>query len=265
MLNSKLLFPCLLLLITVAGVSQAKEWRGIVPLHSTRADVERLLGKPNAKYDRYDIENEEATFFYSKGRCVNGWDVPLDTVIDIAVTFKQPRRLADLKLDLTRYARNRDPHVTSHVYYANRDEGVRYVVYEEEGESNGKILTVYYESTTDDVLTLYCRKSSAQADPEPCVTHVCPVIAVACRGRCAGPEYTFLALIGGPCPDRKPAYKWTVSAGKIVEGQDTDTIRVNASDASAGPITVTVEIGNAIPNVCPRKSSYTTGCKKSQD
>jgi hypothetical protein len=260
MLNSKLLFPCLLVLITVTGVSHAKEWRGIVPLHSTRADVERLLGKPNAKYDRYDLESEEATFFYSKGRCANGWDVPLDTVIDIAVTFKQPRRLADLKLDLNRYERNRDPHVTSHVYYVNRDEGVSYVVYEEEGESNGKILTVYYESTTDDERVLFCRKSPTQTIVEPCATHVCPLILIECTDRCVGPNYTFTVRIGGPCPDREPSYHWSTSRGTITKGQGTDTITVDSTGTGKNILTVTVEIGNAIPSVCPKKASYSPKC-----
>src|SRR6267142_4269866 len=137
-------------LLFMSSLAQAKAWRGIVPLHSTRTDVERLLGKPNAKYGRYDIDNQEIEFFYSKGRCVNGWDVPEDTIIDIAVNPKQSPRLSDLKVELSKYERFRDPHVTSHVYYTNRDEGIRYVVYEDEednGKFNGRVLTVYYEST----------------------------------------------------------------------------------------------------------------------
>ena len=31
----------------------AKEWRGIVPLYSTRADVEPLIGKPDPKTNQY--------------------------------------------------------------------------------------------------------------------------------------------------------------------------------------------------------------------
>src|SRR5262245_15716850 len=130
MSNPRRLVTAMVLLLALSAVSHAKEWRGIVPLHSTRADVERLLGKPNAKYERYDIENEEAEIFYSKGRCVNGWDVPLDTVIDISVTFKQTQKFADLKVDLSKYETFRDPEVTSHTYFSNRQEGVMYVVFE---------------------------------------------------------------------------------------------------------------------------------------
>jgi hypothetical protein len=89
---------------------------------------------------------------------VNGWDVPEGTIIDIAVYPKQSPRLSDLKIDIAKYRRFRDPHVSSHVYYAN-SEGVRYVVLEDEGETNGRVLITYYESTTEDERLLYCRKS----------------------------------------------------------------------------------------------------------
>jgi len=133
-----------------------------------------LLGKPNAKYGRYDIDNQEIEFFYSKGRCLNGWDVPEDTIIDIAVNPKQSPRLSDLKVELSKYERFRDPHVTSHVYYTNRDEGIRYVVYEDEednGKFNGRVLTVYYESTSEDERILCCRKSAGRTDLVPSMTY----------------------------------------------------------------------------------------------
>src|SRR5918912_1814912 len=37
------------LILALNFVVLAKGWRGIVPLHSTRADVEQLLGAPNRK------------------------------------------------------------------------------------------------------------------------------------------------------------------------------------------------------------------------
>jgi hypothetical protein len=153
--------------IMLGTVSYAKPWRGIVPLHSTREDVERLLGKPNAKYGRYEFDKEIAEISYSTGLCVNGWKVPTGTVIDIVVSPKESLRISDLKLDLSKYERVRDPKVTSHVYYANRDDGMRYVAYEPEGTTDGKILTTYYESTTEDVRNLYCKPNveGIRADP----------------------------------------------------------------------------------------------------
>jgi hypothetical protein len=63
----------LLLLLAIVAMlstdSRAEPWRGIHPLKSTRADVERLLGKPVANEPaflaRYQFENERATVRYA--------------------------------------------------------------------------------------------------------------------------------------------------------------------------------------------------------
>ena len=46
MTKFKLIIPCVCTVLAMVAVSQAKGWRGLVPLHSTRTDVERLLGAP---------------------------------------------------------------------------------------------------------------------------------------------------------------------------------------------------------------------------
>src|ERR1044072_2921350 len=63
------------LILALTFVVQAKGWRRIVPLHSTRADVERLLGTPDRKSNikpvvRYDLEEETVVIIYSKERRV---------------------------------------------------------------------------------------------------------------------------------------------------------------------------------------------------
>ena len=47
-----------LLLLPEAAHVQAKEWRRIVPLRSTRAQVERRLGKPRGRYHELKTERE---------------------------------------------------------------------------------------------------------------------------------------------------------------------------------------------------------------
>jgi hypothetical protein len=93
----------------------------------------------------------------------------------------------------------------------------------------------------------------------------CPVIAIRCSSvkSCCGSKYTLAVDIAGGYLDRKPTYTWSVSAGKIIKGQGTDSIEVDASCAGNKPITVTVEIGNIIPAGCPTKSSFTRECDKS--
>jgi hypothetical protein len=50
------------LMISAINV-HAEAWRGIVPLKSTRADVERLLGRPG-EHGRYQFDKERAYIEY---------------------------------------------------------------------------------------------------------------------------------------------------------------------------------------------------------
>jgi hypothetical protein len=72
-------------------------WRGIVPLRSTRADVERELGEPiDDLKSLYDTGKERVSVFYQQVRCPTGgqegpqrgWDVPVGTVLRISVSPK---------------------------------------------------------------------------------------------------------------------------------------------------------------------------------
>lgn len=128
---------------------RGKYWHGIVPLHSTRADVERLLGQPNAKYGRYDIGNEQATITYIANQS-SLWDVPNETVTSIMVSYHRTVCFSNLQLDLTRFKRSTDPHVTNHAYYTNSENGIRYVVWEGPGDANGTVLYVVYEPSAND-------------------------------------------------------------------------------------------------------------------
>lgn len=152
---SSLLLPAVVL-VFLASPTMGGEWHKIVPLRSTRSDVLRLLGPPNSKYGRYLIDGEEATITYTDGTCLSGWNVPRDTVRLISVTFKQRLRLSDLKVNLDNYQRARDPFVTTHVYYINREEGIRYEVFE--GRNEKIVLQVYFEPTSKDEMLLRCEK-----------------------------------------------------------------------------------------------------------
>ena len=147
--------------LALASNLKAGDWHGVVPLHSTRADVERLLGQPNAKYGRYDIGNELATIKYSSGNPGQCWDVPKDTVINITVSYHGTIRFPDLQLDPKNFERSPDPFTTSHVYYSDREKGIRYVVWEGATEDSGMILYVVYESSEKDLKLFRCGKSNS--------------------------------------------------------------------------------------------------------
>ena len=101
------------IILTLSETSNAKEWRGIIPLHSTRADVTRLLGpSPDANNVRanYFLEKEDVYIVFSSDepylRCPSG--VPKDAVLVIQIKPKTKLRLSELRLDQSKY-RTFDP------------------------------------------------------------------------------------------------------------------------------------------------------------
>jgi len=112
--------------------SQVEGWRGLVPLHSTRTDVERLLGAPTKSHgvaSTYDTKNERVHIFYSGGPCKKGvseeWNVPADTILSLTVHPNAKLLVDSLKLDKSKYRREGDPHADLIVYYVNKEEGIR--------------------------------------------------------------------------------------------------------------------------------------------
>ena len=79
---------------------KCKAWKGIVPLHSTRADVEKLLGRPTFEDSGYDIEGERMLITYSARGCEEGlpggWNVPANTVVSISLSSTKDLKLADV-------------------------------------------------------------------------------------------------------------------------------------------------------------------------
>jgi hypothetical protein len=154
---SNFLLSAIVLMFLAGSSASASQWHGIVPFHSTRSDVLRILGEPNSKYDRYLIDGEEASIIYSRVTCASGWNVPSHTVILISVTLKRTTTLSDLKINLDKYVRSRDPFVTTHVFYANGEDGLLYEVYEGPKES-GEVIGVNYMPTTNDEILFRCEK-----------------------------------------------------------------------------------------------------------
>jgi hypothetical protein len=138
-----------------AKLAQAKEWRGIVPLKSTRVDVERLLGKSNG-LGRYEFENERAYIYYAKG-CDQSKDclclVPKDTVISIFVTLESDLKLSELKIDRSKFKKTHSGHLPSILNFTNYEEGITYTVDEEDDE----VMHITYSPSARDCKNLVYR------------------------------------------------------------------------------------------------------------
>ena len=120
----------------------------IKPLHSTRADVERLLG-PSTDECRcsYKTEAEAINVEYAEATCkgqVPGWNVPANTVLRFTVYPKEVKRFSELNLDPANYQTRQDDSFTK--YYFNRLEGIQYSVSPE-----GDVRSITYAPSSSQV------------------------------------------------------------------------------------------------------------------
>ncbi|HKV35653.1 MAG TPA: hypothetical protein VJP89_15055 [Pyrinomonadaceae bacterium] len=149
-----------LMLTFLPQVAFAKDWQGVVPLKTTRAEVESRFGKPD-KWGYYNIKNERVSFEYGdqcKGlylalgvdncKCLTG----ADAVMSIFVEPTTKRRISALKLDLKNYRKTPISPFPQTFTYTNSAEGIVYTVDESEGEV---MHITYYPSAADceDIIT----------------------------------------------------------------------------------------------------------------
>ncbi|MGH9904405.1 MAG: hypothetical protein ACRD8U_02345 [Pyrinomonadaceae bacterium] len=144
MINEVILL-CLSVILFMQASQRNKDWRGIVPLHSTRADVERLLGpsaKPEAYAEVYELGNEAVFIQYSSGPCrkerKGGYNVPTGTVIQLRVSSSEKPRFSDLRIDESKYEKTVDSELPGVLHYTNKEDGIAYEV------QNGKVTSTNY-------------------------------------------------------------------------------------------------------------------------
>lgn len=85
--------------------------------------------------------------------------------------------------------------------------------------------------------------------------HACPVISVSCPSDYKdGEPLNFTAKISGGNPNVVPVFSWTVSEGRIVQGQGTSSIKVDMTGVSARGPTGTVTV-SGFDSACPATAS----------
>lgn len=150
--------------LPAVALAEGKGWRGILPLHSTRADVERLLGPPaelsNEYTSVYHLENEVVMFNYEGDRSCKspgGWQVPRGTVVSIIVTPKTKLRFSDLQVDESRYKKTSGGHRSEDIIYTDNERGENITVYQ------GDVTNISYSPTVGDS-HLHCQDTRAASD-----------------------------------------------------------------------------------------------------
>lgn len=144
-------FICIFAGILLPGNSQEllQNRSGIIPLRSTRADVERLYGPCNDPLGcNYKTTTEAINVAYATSPCaglVDGWNVPKDTVLSLTVRPLVYPLLSDTGIDLAGFVKRERQEAAT--YYTNVERGivfsvqdrrVTYVTYFPTRNENGK-------------------------------------------------------------------------------------------------------------------------------
>lgn len=148
------LFLIVLLLVFLRSSAQERGWNGILPLHSTRADVERRFGLSDDPCRcLYRTVKEMVSVEYARAPCEGppyGWNVPINTVLEVVVHPKIKLALTELGLDENMYVKSRDVDDPVTVYYTSVQKGVKYSV------QNGEVTSITYVPSSNEK-PLRCR------------------------------------------------------------------------------------------------------------
>lgn len=131
-----------MVLIAATSVA-AKDWRGILPMYSTRADVEALLGPPPVPAGRYALSKGRSIYFLDEGEvyitfaeqeftgreCLS--TVPAGTVLTIRITPKAELPFASLNIDARQFKKfdASEPSGSGYEGFVNEQEGFVFRVF----------------------------------------------------------------------------------------------------------------------------------------
>lgn len=157
----------ILALVVFEGYVFSKPWRGIVPLVSTRADVERLLGKPN-DLGLYELNGEAASVIYSDGPCQGSYRslekvnckclVAKDTVLSIFVEPRQFLKFTGLGIAKPKFTRTAIVSGPGMFSYSDLTEGIVYSV----DETRDEVIDMEFLPSLSD-----CQRLMATTTPVP--------------------------------------------------------------------------------------------------
>lgn len=163
------LIGCALLATSASATSPTKEWRGIKPLRSTRADVERLLGAaPKGALVVYDLPDEKVSVAYEMRKCEDvapagwpdlspGWNVPENTVVSVNIALKGYVTLASLNIDLSRFKKEgKESDVPQVLRYRDEKEGFGIEVFAPQGGAEERVRAFFFVPTKEDDERLRC-------------------------------------------------------------------------------------------------------------
>lgn len=224
-------------MLTIANSSQAKEWRGITPFHSTLADVVRRFGTCttlNIDSCSYSLKEETVKFFFRPESCGAGKQrLAPQTIIRIERKPIVASLLSDYhEIDYYHYSsfflQGLLETYSWGENYVNDVDGFA-------AEAIRKVVTqVHYTAIADDIHlcpSSYVKPSDLLPLPDGAmVAEMLGVdVSVSCPDKTVTTDepITFSANVSGGNSYTRITFSWSTSAGKIMAGQGTPSIIVD--------------------------------------
>jgi len=149
----------------IAGNESGKpsnSWSGLVPLKSTRRDVEALVGKVSWSHDStfiYEMPCGRLDVVYSRGNCeltdVQRWNVPQDVVVRMEFAPRQTILVKDLNIASQSYVRRQQLHPENWVEYRSKEDGI--LITALLAPKGDTVAVIAYEPTKKQEEQLLCR------------------------------------------------------------------------------------------------------------
>lgn len=260
---SKLIFAICVSLATPITLNAAS-WRGLVPFHSNRNDVERKLGKPIRSDDQwliYELANEDVSFRIADGEaCVTSVGLTTGTIIYIEVMPRKALHLSEVGLrpgDIRRFEPGLDP-MLPYEGYVDEQNGLAARL-----ESNKAHAVVYFlgNAKERERCPVFYPVARVLLDVPMCF--LCPAFYLSSPEDVEeGTPVTFTAL--GATWSRPTTINWEITAGKILSGQGTNSIRVDSTKLEGKLIKATFNI-MGLDRACPNQASITMNVTKRRD
>jgi hypothetical protein len=235
----------------------AKEWRGLTPLRSSRADVIRLLNQCSDEKEAcaFTLGDESVYILFSGGLAENYKEcaerLPDETVmfIDVVLTSHPPLRTLRRDMKKFRTFNPSDPVKMDLKGYWSDDEGLLIKTL------SGKVLQLTYLAAPTDRASCLSFYEEPESFIRDIPVHV-PVVILSCSPDSVTAGETIVARAYITVNARR-GYTWVVSAGKIVSGQNTDKVTIDTSNVKEGSLIVTAEFndgfGHTMTASCERR------------
>jgi hypothetical protein len=243
---------CLLLLVAENAFAQA--WRQIRPLHTSRKQVERLLGRPKVigGVNTYDFTNETVSIFYQEHSCQidsQGWNVPVNTVTSVRIEPRKKARLSGTQWDLSKFRKEQgsydDPY-SSYFLFRNEEDGITLSVVSD-------VLQAYIYGPKRGDTAKRCPNYSVAEEQR--LRDCMPIVfTVDCSSDeiDLGQSVSCRLRFDSTPLDFSPTIEWSVSKNATFVGEGQE-IKVSLKNRNAGTLLVVGRITS--PNTCMRTGS----------